>query len=173
MVVFQQGSDIVSMVLDATAIGPYANGDQGPIRPARPVESGETSLVAHQTRSHHGPMSMYVGFLSDALRAWPTELTGEALVDHAVDARVAMLSARHDRNPSAYDLLAADLAYDLSLVLLCDDLGVAIRVVDFADPLTERARIECALLETWGLDLCALSRARCRTSGADDSGSSA
>jgi hypothetical protein len=118
-------------------------------------------------------MSMYVGFLSDALQAWPTELTGEALVDHAVDARVAMLSARQDCNPSAYDLLAAELAYDLSLVLLCDDLGVAIRVVDFADPLSERARIECALIESWGLDLCALSRARCRAEDESRSSSTA
>jgi hypothetical protein len=107
-------------------------------------------------------MSMYVGFLSDTLRAWPEHSTGEALVDRAVAARVDMLSARHLRT-SAYDLLAAEIAYDLSLVLLCGDLGIPTDVADFADPLTERTRIERVLLESWGLDLCALSRARCRT----------
>ena len=106
---------------------------------------------------------MYVGFLSETLQAWPEHSTGEALVDRAVVARVEMLSARHHRNPSAYDLLAAEIAYDLSLVLLCGDLGIPTDVTDFADPLTERARIEHVLLESWGLDLCALSQARCRT----------
>jgi hypothetical protein len=108
-------------------------------------------------------MSMYVGFLSDTLRACPEHSTGEALVDRAVAARVGMLSARHLRNPSAYDLLASEIAYDLSLILLCGDLGIPTDAADFADPVTERARIEHVLLESWGLDLRALSRARCRT----------
>jgi hypothetical protein len=108
-------------------------------------------------------MSMYVGFLSDTLQAWRTDLTGEALVDRAVAARVDMLSARNHFNPSAYDLLAAEIAYDMSLVLLCSDLGIPTDLADFADPLTERARIELVLIESWGLDLCALSRERSRT----------
>ena len=84
-------------------------------------------------------------------------------MNHAVVARVDMLSARLGRNPSAYDLLAADIAYDVSLILLCDDLGVTTGVADFADPLTERDRIESELLQSWGLDLCGLARARRRT----------
>lgn len=103
---------------------------------------------------------MYVGILSEALRAWSTELTGDALVDYVVDARVHMLSTRPYCTPSAHDLLAAEIAYDASLIHLCDDLGVATEVADFADPLAERARIERSLLESWGLDLGALSRAR-------------
>jgi hypothetical protein len=103
-------------------------------------------------------VSMYVDVLSDALRASEGGLTGEALVGHVVDARVRMLSSRLGCAPSAYDLLAADIAYDVSLIRLCDDLGVATGVVDFANPLDERTRIEQVLAESRGLDLCALSR---------------
>jgi hypothetical protein len=105
-------------------------------------------------------MSMYVGFLSDALRAWHDDLTCEALLDQAVLSRIDLLSARIDANPSAYDLLSAEIAYDLALILLCKDLGVATGAGDFDDPPTERARIERVLLESWGIDLIALTRAR-------------
>ena len=106
---------------------------------------------------------MYVGFLSGALRASHGDLSGESLVDRAIVSRVDLLSARLGGNASAYDLLAAEVGYDLSLILLCDDLGVTTEAADFADPLAERTRIERVLLESWGLDLCALSRARCQT----------
>lgn len=105
---------------------------------------------------------MYIDVLSDALRAWPGGLTGEALVDHVVDSRVNMLSARVGCTPSAYDLLAADIAYDVSLISLCDDLGIATGVADFANPLIERNRIERELADSRGLDLSALTRARRR-----------
>src|SRR5215469_16328339 len=59
-----------------------------------PVKSGETSLDFGQTQHHHGRVSMYIGILSDALQTWPQRLTGDALVDHAVNSRVHMLSAR-------------------------------------------------------------------------------
>jgi hypothetical protein len=106
---------------------------------------------------------MYVDVLSNALRAWNSELTGDALVDHVVDSRDHMLSARLGGPPSAYDLLAAEVAYDRSLIHLCNDLGVVTRVADFANPLTERTRIERVLAESRGLDLGALSRARRQT----------
>jgi hypothetical protein len=107
-------------------------------------------------------MSMYVGYLSDAVQAWHGDRAGESLVDYAVMSRVDMLSSRLEGSPSAYDLLAAEIAYDLSLILLCHDLGISTGAADFADPLSERSRLERALLESWGLDLCALSRARCQ-----------
>lgn len=103
---------------------------------------------------------MYVDVLTDALRVSKGGLTGEALVDYVVASRVQMLSARQGRTPSAYDLLAVDIAYDAALIRLCDDLGVPTGVADFANPLVERARIERVLLESCGLDLCALSRSR-------------
>jgi hypothetical protein len=108
-------------------------------------------------------MTMYVDVLSDALRASKGGLTGEALVDHVVDSRVHMLSARLGSTPSAYDLLAAEIAYDVSLIRLCDDLGVDTGVADFANPLIERTRIEDVLADSRGLDLCALSRSRRQT----------
>jgi hypothetical protein len=101
---------------------------------------------------------MYVDVLSDAVRASDGGLTGQALVDIVVDARVRMLSSRLGSAPSAYDLLAADIAYDVSLIRLCDDIGVATGVAEFANPLSERNRIEHVLAESCGLDLYALSR---------------
>jgi hypothetical protein len=106
---------------------------------------------------------MYVDVLSDAIRASDGGLTGQALVDFVVSARVRMLSARVGSAPSAYDLLAADIAYDVSLIRLCDNLGVATGVADFANPLSERTRIEHVLAEACGLDLCALSRSHRQT----------
>ncbi|HEY1444984.1 MAG TPA: hypothetical protein VGF51_08790 [Acidimicrobiales bacterium] len=107
-------------------------------------------------------MSMYVDVLSDALKSWNGGVSGEALLDQVVDRRVFMLSARVGCTPSAYDLLAAEIAYDASLMRLCDDLGVATKAADFANPLVERTRIERELAETCGVDLGALARARCR-----------
>jgi hypothetical protein len=108
-------------------------------------------------------MSMYVDVLSEALRTKDGGLTGDALVSHVVESRRNVLSARVDRTLSAYDLLAAEAAYDLSLIRLCNDLDILISVADFANPLTERARIERKLAESRGLDLSALSRARRQT----------
>lgn len=106
---------------------------------------------------------MYVGMLSDALHAQTRQWSGEGLIDRVVDSRVQLLSARLGGRSSAYDLLSAEIAYDVSLILLCDDLGVRARPVDFADPMSARTRLERELLSSWGLDVCALSRARVRT----------
>jgi hypothetical protein len=106
---------------------------------------------------------MYVDVLSDALRTWNGGLSGGALLDRVVDSRVFMLSARLGCTPSAYDLLAAEVAYDAALIRLCDDLGISTGAADFADPLAERTRIEQMLAETRGLDLSALARARRQT----------
>jgi hypothetical protein len=103
---------------------------------------------------------MYIGILSDALQTCPQRLTGDALVDHAVNSRVHMLSARLGPASSVYDLLAAEAAYDASLVRLCDELGVITGVANFANPLTERTRIERLIADSHGIDLNALPRAR-------------
>ena len=106
---------------------------------------------------------MYTGLLSDALQASAGRLTRDALIDRVVESRVLMLSARVGPRPTAYELLAREIAYDVSLIRLCDELGFTVGVRDFVDPRTERARIEGELLQTWGLDVCALSRARRQT----------
>lgn len=102
---------------------------------------------------------MYVDVLSDAFRATDRGLTGEPLVDHAVECRFQMLTAGGGK-PTAYDRLALEIAYDVALIRLCDDLGVPSAVADFANPLHERARIERVLAESRGLDLRALARSR-------------
>ncbi len=106
---------------------------------------------------------MYTDVLADAIQTSDGGLTGETLVDRAVDRRVQMLTGRGGRSPSAYDLLALEIAYDVSLIRLCEDLGVPTDVADFANPLIERARIERVLAESCGLDLNALARSRHRT----------
>jgi hypothetical protein len=105
---------------------------------------------------------MYVDVLSDAFRASDTGLTGETLVDHVVACRVHMLAAQGGGNPSSYDRLAVEIAYDVSLIRLCEDLGIPTSVADFANPLIERARIEHELAQSCGLDLSALARPRRR-----------
>lgn len=139
------------------------NGDHGPNGAGRSAESGGTSLVARWTRQHHGWVTMYVDVLSDAFRASDSALTGEALVEYVVACRRHMLTARGVGKPTAYDLLALEIAYDVSLILLCNELGVPAAVADFANPPAERARIERVLAESHGLDFGALARSRHRT----------
>jgi hypothetical protein len=103
---------------------------------------------------------MYVDFLSDALRVWDRDLATDALVDHVVDSRARLLSAQLGRGQSAYELLAAEIAYDRALIRLCNEVGIATSATSFAVPMTERRRIERALVERYGLDLHTLSRAR-------------
>lgn len=139
------------------------SGDHGPNGAGRSAESGGTSLVARSTRQHDERVTMYVDVLSDAFRASDGALAGEALVDHAVTCRLNMLTARGGGKPTAYDRLAVEVAYDVSLIRLCDDLGVPTAAADFANPPAARARIERVLAETQGLDLRALARSRHRT----------
>lgn len=119
--------------------------------------------MANRTPHQHGCVSMYVDVLSGAIRASDTGLTGESLVNHVVACRVHMLTARGGAKQSAYDLLALEIAYDVSLIHLCDELGVPAAVADFDNPLTERARIERELVESRGLDLSALARSHHRS----------
>jgi hypothetical protein len=105
---------------------------------------------------------MYVDVLSDAIRASDSRLTGEHLVEHVVACRLRLLTPRGAGNPSSYDRLALEVAYDASLIRLCDDVGVPTDVADFANPPAERARIEQVLAESRGLDLDALARSRHR-----------
>lgn len=108
---------------------------------------------------------MYVAYLSDALEAWNCDLSRDELVDYAVKNRSHLHTVRLTPNRSAYDLLAAEVAYDRALVRLCGEVGVATSAASFADPITERLRIERVLAESLELDLKALARRRRRAGG--------
>jgi hypothetical protein len=106
---------------------------------------------------------MYVAYLSDALQSWDCDLTRDELVDHAVSSCAHLLTMRLSPNRSAHDLLAAEVAYDRTLVRLCDEIGVATSATSFADPMAERHRIEQLLVESHDLDVNGLARIRRRT----------
>ncbi len=103
---------------------------------------------------------MYVDVLSAALEARAGTLSGTALLDHVVACRAQLLAAGDGQAESAYDCLAAEAAYDRALIWLCDEVGVATAVANFADPNSERNRLEARLVEAAGIDLPALTRAR-------------
>lgn len=104
---------------------------------------------------------MYVDALSGALDAWDGELSGDALVDYVVACRAHLLLATGTgQGHSAYDFLAAEVAYDRALIRLCKDVGIAASVADFADPRPERSRLEGMLTARMGIDLPALARNR-------------
>jgi hypothetical protein len=104
-------------------------------------------------------MSMYIDMLSSALEAWDLELSNGALLDHTVVCRVRMLATGTAHGATAYQALAAELAYDRALIHLCRDVGIATNPLCFDQPQAERGRLEQTLRETEGIDLVALSRA--------------
>ncbi len=109
---------------------------------------------------------MYVDVLSGALETWTGEQSGNALVDHVVACRVhLLLTTRTSQGRSTYDFLAAEVAYDRGLIRLCQDVGVMTSVANFADPRSERSRLEDLLTAQAGIDLPALARKRAAHSG--------
>lgn len=105
-------------------------------------------------------VSMYVDMLSSALEAWDMELRYDALLDNALDCRVRMLATGTAHGASAYQALAAELAYDRALILLCGDVGIRTSPDCFDQPYAERTRLERSLAGTSGINLVALSRGR-------------
>jgi hypothetical protein len=105
-------------------------------------------------------MSMYVDMLSSAIEAWDLELTHRELLDHALSCRARMLATGTAHGASAYEALAAELAYDRALIYLCGDVGIGAGPLAFGQPDVERTRLEQTLAEDADLDLVALSRAR-------------
>lgn len=108
-------------------------------------------------------MSMYVDMLSLALDGWGSELGGDALVDYVLECRQRLLVSGIGMSEDADVSLAAELAYDRALILLCRDLGMEVGPAGFDDPFTERARVE-AMVMTAGVDLASLSKGRTRRS---------
>jgi hypothetical protein len=102
---------------------------------------------------------MYIDMLSSALSAWDLDLSDDELVDHAVTCRARMLATGTTLGASAYEALAAELAYDRALMRLCEQMGVTTSVDGFAFPQIERVRLEQALAEK-DIDVVALSRER-------------
>ena len=103
--------------------------------------------------------SMYADLLTNALASWDGELSAEALFDHVLACRVAMLSATPSPGDEAYLTLAKEIAYDRALIKLCATHGIDARAVDFAHPGDERSRLERALTNH-GVNLTELSRER-------------
>ncbi len=102
---------------------------------------------------------MYVDILSSALSEWGDELSGNALVDHALCCRTEMLCVAPYHHDTAYSSLAAEIAYDRALFKLCEANGIPVAATSFAFPRQERARLESKLATT-GIDLAVLARRR-------------
>ena len=103
---------------------------------------------------------MYVEMLSSAVGVWDAALSREALLDHTVDCRVRMLATGTAHGASAYDALAAEIAYDRALIRLCGHVGIGTSPRAFYQPNAERTRLEKTLVETASIDLVSLSRDR-------------
>lgn len=108
---------------------------------------------------------MYVELLSGALDRWNNDLTGEALLDHVLTCRAAMVEAGCRPGASAYSTLAAEVAYDLALINLCCAHGIPADASAFDAPRAGRRRME-QLLADAGTDLASLARRR--TAGRSD-----
>lgn len=106
------------------------------------------------------PVSMYIDMLSSAVEAWDLDLGHEALLEHALECRVRMLATGTAHGASAYEALAAELAYDRALIHLCGDVGIGASPLAFDQPHAARVRLEQHLAEHADVDLVALSRTR-------------
>jgi hypothetical protein len=103
-------------------------------------------------------MSMYVHMLSSALEAWDLKLGGEELLNHTVECRVRMLGTGTAHGASAYEALAAEIAYDRALIQLCAETGIDAGPTSFGQPDIERARLEACLTDRANIDLVGRSR---------------
>jgi hypothetical protein len=134
-------------------------GDQGPDDIAMSNE-GTNLPIGQAVRSRRMlAMSMYVDILSSALDKWVDELTGDSLVDYALNCRAEMLGVGPHHGDTAYSSLASEIAYDRALIKLCETNDVAVTSTSFAFPRQERARLEHELAMA-GIDLPALARGR-------------
>jgi hypothetical protein len=105
--------------------------------------------------------SMYSHILASSLDDWVEELSGDALIEYALVCRTEMLRASSQRGYPISTVLAAEVAYDRSLLKLCEAGRIAGSALGFAHPVDERARLEAALALA-GTDLVALARRRRR-----------
>jgi hypothetical protein len=101
---------------------------------------------------------MYVDMLSGALEAWGVDMSGEDLFDLALECRVRMLGTGTAHGATAYEALAAEIAYDRALIRLCDHVGIGASLGAFDQPHVERARLERCLADQADIDLVGRSR---------------
>jgi hypothetical protein len=102
-------------------------------------------------------MSMYVDILSSALDRWVDRLDDRDLVEYSLVCRAEMLKSGPHRGDSSYAVLSSEIAYDRSLIKLCELHHVQVTPTSFAYPKEERARLEHELADA-GTDLAALAR---------------
>jgi hypothetical protein len=102
-------------------------------------------------------MSMYVELLSKAVDDGLEEFTGEALVGYVLACRAEMLATGPYWGASAYDALAAEVAYDRALLKLCSTSGIEVEAADFTHPSEERRYLETELAGG-GINLRSLAR---------------
>ncbi len=100
---------------------------------------------------------MYVDMLTTALKGWDSELSGSELVEYVIDCRKRLLVSGIGTSADADVSLAAELAYDRALILLCWDLGIEVGPAGFASPFSERSRVE-AVASAAGVDIATLSK---------------
>lgn len=102
-------------------------------------------------------MTMYVDLLRFALEGWPAGTDGDALVRLARRQRETLL----EHPPSGHHLerLTLELAYDRTLIRVCEAHGVDTCPDRFVMPFSERMRLEAALRDL-GIDLEARRRRR-------------
>lgn len=100
---------------------------------------------------------MYVDLLTRALDDWNSDLSEEALLDYVLSCRLDMLISIPRYEHDAYGALAAELAYDRSLIKLSATKGISADVAWFFRPNEERRRLEHALTDA-GVDLTDLTR---------------
>jgi hypothetical protein len=101
-------------------------------------------------------MSMYAHILSQALRDWADDLSGDALIDFARVCRTQMLDASPPGSAKS-TALSAELSYDRALIKLCEAHGIEVKYLSFSRPGQERDRLERRLTAI-GIDLMASSR---------------
>jgi hypothetical protein len=95
---------------------------------------------------------MYVRILSGALERWDCDLDDDELLDYVRACRAAL--PEHDLGAGTISAtaLAAEIAYDRSLVYLAAHLGIDVAPTNFVHPRIERDRLELEVVRL-GIDL--------------------
>jgi len=100
---------------------------------------------------------MYVTLLSGALDLFDADLDDDALLDHVRQCRGALPTHNLGAGVWSETAVAAEIAYDLSLVCLATRLGIDVAPANFVHPKIERDRLELEL-QCRGVDLEAPAR---------------
>jgi hypothetical protein len=130
------------------------------MRAARTAPKRELRPYANEPgRDHNEPVSMYAELLSSALGG-VQDLHGAELMGYVLDRRAEMLAVTGPvHGPTAFSVLAVEVAYDCALLTLCAENGIAGMGADFSHPADDRRRLEVEL-KLAGIDVAALARRR-------------